>query len=92
MNSTPALGKAKAYIDVETNFLPTQPSHFTRGEDGPFITISRATGTGGSAFASAIVAEIELREGSGAPWTVFDSELVQQMLLEANLPARLARL
>jgi len=91
MNTTPALGKAKAYIDVETNFAPTQPFHFPHGEDGPFITISRATGTGGAAFAKALVKEIESREGGGPPWTVFDSELVQQMLLEANLPVRLAR-
>lgn len=91
MNSTPALGKAKAYIDVETNFAPTQPSHYPHAEDGPFITISRATGTGGAAFARAIVQELARREGGGDPWTVFDSELVQQMLVEANLPARLAR-
>jgi cytidylate kinase len=91
MNSTPALGKAKAYIDVETNFLPMQPSHFPHGEDGPFITVSRAAGTGGSAFAKALATRIEAREGGGQRWTVFDSELVQQMLLEAKLPSRLAR-
>lgn len=91
MNSTPALGKAKAYIDVETNFLPTHPSHFPHGEDGPFVTVSRAAGTGGSSFAKALAKEIENREGGGQPWMVFDSELVQQMLVEAHLPARLAR-
>lgn len=89
MNSTPALGKAKAYI--ETNFLPKQPSQSLHVKDGPFITISRASGTGGSAFAKALVKEIEARDAGGSPWTVFDSELVQQMLLDADLPARLAR-
>ena len=93
MNTTPALGKAKAYIDSETNRVPTQPAHFPHSEDGPFITVSREAGTGGSAFAKALVKELDARDagGGGPQWTLFDSELVQQMLLEANLPTRLAR-
>lgn len=93
MNTTPALGKAKACIDIETNFLPTQPFHFPHAEDGPFITISREAGTGGSSLAKALVKKLDAREdgGEGLPWTVFDGELVQHVLVEANLPSRLAR-
>ena len=92
MNSLPGLGKTKAYIDVEANFFPSQPSPFPHVEDGPFITVSRQAGTGGSTLANALVRELESREkGDSPPWTVFDSEVVQQMLTEANLPSRLAR-
>jgi hypothetical protein len=92
MNSLPGLGKAKAYIDVETNLFPSQPSPIPHVEDGPFITISREAGTGGSTLASVLLRELESRKSGDLPsWTVFDSELVEQMLTEANLPSRLAR-
>lgn len=92
MNHTPALEKAKAYINVQTNLPPRESLHLPHGEDGPFITISRAAGSGGSTFAKALVATLNARrDGNEPPWTVFDSEIVQQVLAEAHLPSRLAR-
>ena len=92
MDITPAITKAKAYIDVETNWFRGKTAYLPHGEDGPYITISREAGSGGSIFAKALVQELNARRGPHSPeWTLFDSELVQQMLSEANLPSRLAR-
>lgn len=92
MSKTPALGKAKAYIDTETNWFNSHTSYLPHGEDGPFITISREAGTGGSIFGKALVQELDARRDPLGPrWTLFDSELVEQVLTEAALPSRLAR-
>lgn len=92
MDHIPALGKAKAYIDIQTNLPPRDALHYPHGEDGPFITISRASGSGGSRLAKALVTALNARRPAHEPeWTVFDSEIVQQVLAEANLPSRLAR-
>jgi cytidylate kinase len=57
----------------------------------PVITISREAGAGASAVATELVA----RFGSGAepgapPWTVFDRDLIDRVLQDHDLPARLA--
>lgn len=66
------------------------PSH---REEAPrlAITISRQTGCGASEVARKLADRLD-RElpVSGRPWTVFDRELVEKVLEDHNLPAKLA--
>jgi cytidylate kinase len=56
------------------------------------VTISRLTGAGAHQVAQALVAQLEeLSPGNGCSWTVFDRNLVEKVLADHNLPARLAR-
>jgi cytidylate kinase len=56
------------------------------------VTISRQAGTGAHALAEELVVKLQLRAPAGAcPWTVFDRNLVDKVLEDHDLPARLAR-
>lgn len=70
-----------------------QPSHlWTSKPTGPYVTISRESGTHGSRLATALAKELN-KAGSEEtpPWTVFDGELVNEMLRSARLSPSLAR-
>jgi hypothetical protein len=57
----------------------------------PTVTISRLTGAGGVEIAERLAARLEARRpGSPAPWTVFHRTLVEKVLEDHNLPAKLA--
>jgi cytidylate kinase len=61
-------------------------SHFTA------ITISRQTGSGGHTLADRLAHDLQAQESDPLPaWTVFDRNLVEQVLIDHNLPGRLAR-
>lgn len=49
MKTTPALGKAQSYIDVEVRGPSRRPTPYASGPEGPFLTVSREAGTGGVA-------------------------------------------
>jgi len=68
-------------------------SHVTR-TDVPrrAVTISRQSGSGGSAIAKALASYLDVRvPKEGCPWTVFDRNLVERVLQDHHLPQRLAR-
>jgi cytidylate kinase len=55
------------------------------------ITISRQTGSGAHTIAEKLAARLQLPSAKDAPpWTVFDRNLVEKVLEDHNLPARLA--
>jgi cytidylate kinase len=55
------------------------------------ITISRQSGCGAHVFAEELAARLQARIPGGAtPWTIFDHSLVEAVLRDHNLPARLA--
>jgi cytidylate kinase len=55
------------------------------------ITISRQTGTGGLAIAQKLAKHLDKHgPAPGKPWTVFDKNLVEEVLKQHNLPAELA--
>ena len=56
------------------------------------VTISRQAGSGGSAVAKELAKYLQVHVPNGAcPWTVFDRNLVEKVLEDHHLPARLAR-
>jgi cytidylate kinase len=57
---------------------------------GPFITISRESGTGGSSFAQALLARLSPPD-TDYPWAVYSGNLIEEMLRTNNLPEHLAR-
>ena len=55
------------------------------------ITISRQSGSGGHAVAERLVSLLQTQvPGQGAPWTVFDRNLVEKVLEHHHLPSRMA--
>jgi len=56
------------------------------------VTISRQAGSGGSAVAKELAKYLQAHVPNGAcPWTVFDRDLVERVLEDHHMPARLAR-
>jgi hypothetical protein len=55
------------------------------------VTISRQAGAGAGVVAQALVALLQPQTPKGAsPWTIFDRDLVEKVLQDHDLPARLA--
>lgn len=58
----------------------------------PAITISREAGAGAKSVATRVADLLEKREDKrGAPWTVFDQNLVEKVLQDHALPDRIRR-
>jgi cytidylate kinase len=78
------------FVDYETRAV--HPSAGPRGGvHQPVITISRQAGAGAHVVADELVALLQARAAPGSsPWTVFDRNLVDQVLKDHDLPERLA--
>jgi cytidylate kinase len=55
------------------------------------VTIARMSGSGGHAVAERLAEFLQTLAPAGCPWTVFDRNLVEQVLADHHLPARLAK-
>jgi hypothetical protein len=89
MNTTIGLDRCFSFINCQLK--PTGPAR--GGERGPIhgVTISRQSGCGAHFFAEELAACLQARLAHGArPWTVFDRTLVEAVLQDHHLPARLA--
>ena len=86
MNALPIFQKAEAYLNIQ--LTRTGPGG-TPQPVGPFITISRESGTDGSALARALAERLPV--GDGHPWEVYSGNLIEEMLRTNNLPPHLAR-
>jgi hypothetical protein len=89
VKTTSNLDHCLAFINAQ--FQPPAPAH--GGEPGfvHSITISRQSGCGARFFAGELAALLQARLPQGArPWTVFDRSLVEVILKDHHLPARLA--
>ena len=56
----------------------------------PFITISREAGAGGHVLGESLAQALN-RDAPDIPWTLFDDNLVNEVLRDHDLPATLAR-
>jgi cytidylate kinase len=88
MNLQPSLAHAEAYLNVHLS--RSGPGQFGH-TGGPFVTVSRESGAGGSSFARALASRLEQVLPGHAPWTVFDRNLVELMLQSEHLSPRIAR-
>jgi hypothetical protein len=86
MNTLPIFQKAEAYLNIHlTHAGPGGAPHPV----GPFITISRESGTDGTALARALAER--LPAGDAHPWEVYSGNLIEEMLRTNNLPPHLAK-
>src|ERR1051326_3266211 len=92
MQTQPELERCLHFVSSQAWHIPA-PSSSERGETHPLaITISRQTGSGAHCVAAYLARHLEARKPQDSCiWTVFDRELVERVLQDHNLPARLAR-
>jgi cytidylate kinase len=89
MNTTSDLNRCFSFINCQL-----QPPGLAPGIETSLIrcvTVSRQSGCGAHIFAEKVAACLQARLPQGArPWTVFDRSLVEVVLRDHHLPARLA--
>jgi hypothetical protein len=92
MNEKLALEKCQTYIDAQLEFGSRTGSTRAGRRREPAIAISRQTGAGALRTAEELAAYLQEHGPKGKPpWTVFDRNLVEQVLQEHNLPQQLAQ-
>jgi cytidylate kinase len=68
------------------------PSRGPLGEEKRMaVTISRQTGSGAMSIAQKLADYLQAQNPSGCPWTVFDKNLMEKVLEDHHLPARIAK-
>ncbi len=74
--------------------MPREPvSEPSVGPLWSVVTISRQAGAGAHVVAEELIARLQIgATEAGCPWTIFDGNLVERVLEDHDLPARLARL
>ncbi len=88
MNTHPSIEKAQAYLNVQ---LGDSRSSWPRRTEGPFVTISRESGAGGSTLARLLVTRLNHDCPAEKPWTVYAGNLIESMLESNKLDPSLAR-
>jgi cytidylate kinase len=90
MDSNHALDHCLAFINCQLQ--PAKPGPARAGSFIKCVTVSRQSGCGAHFFSEELAAYLMARQPLGArPWTIFDSSLVEAVLEDHHLPARLAR-
>lgn len=91
MINAPSFELAKSYLDVQLT-RSASANAASRNLTGPFVTISRAAGSGGSSLALSLATRLNANRPTGEPhWTVFDRQIVEKVLEDNQLSTRLAR-
>lgn len=88
MHVQPSLGRAESYLNIQLSH--SGPGAHGRAP-GPFVTVSREAGSGGSIFACTLAPRLDQELPGASPWTVFDRNLVEMMLQSRHLSPRIAR-
>ncbi len=87
MKSLLDLEKCQAFINCHLRPVGGTAAAFPR----PAVTISRQAGCGAVVVATKLAEYLQAQKANkGAPWAVFDRNLVEQVLADHNLPRRLA--
>ena len=90
MSDTVSFERCKSFIDSQLNTSREASSGGALSR--PTLTISRQTGSGGRTIADKVAALLDAWEKPHhCPWTVFDRDLVERVLADHNLPARIAK-
>lgn len=90
MNATLGINSCISFINshLHTPHLTVKPA----GSVIKCVTISRQSGCGAHMFAEELAATIQPHLPKGTPpWTIFDSTLVEAILQDQHLPAKLAQ-
>lgn len=90
MSETVSFEKCKSFIDSQLNAAKEGLSGIGQ-HTRPSLTISRQAGSGGRTIADKVALLLDARDTHAhCPWTVFDRNLVERVLADHNLPARIA--
>lgn len=91
MNNLAGLDKCHSFLDAQlrphrASGLPPESATFRA------VTISRQAGSGASVVAERLARLLRARDQrAAAPWTVFDRNLIEEVLKDHNLPVRFAK-
>ena len=88
MNTHPGLETAGAYLHVQMGSTGTP---WAGKPEGPFVTISRESGAGGSSLARALALRLNAETPEPRSWTVYTGNLIEEMLQHHHLSPHLAR-
>jgi cytidylate kinase len=92
MNAEPRLEQCLTFINCQLRPAGATARPASAVQPWRAVTISRQTGSGGHAVAEALAQCLQALGKTGSdPWTVFDRNLVEKVLEDYHLPARLAR-
>jgi cytidylate kinase len=88
MNTTATFSRCLTYL--ETQLGPQAPK--PRSTHAPTVTLSRMTGSGGTAVADRLADILQTRRpGHPAPWTVFHRSLIEKVIADHHLPKDFSR-
>lgn len=88
MDNAPLFLRACSYLNAEWRGSRTP---WSAPPAGPFVTISREAGSGGSSLARLLARKFNAQAPNGVVWHVFEDNLTPKMLKENRLPTRIAR-
>jgi hypothetical protein len=92
MNEKSSVDKCLSFISAQLESGMQAGRESLSAKPPPSITISRQTGAGGIPIAEDLAAYLRTHGPStGRPWTVFDKNLVDQVMADHNLPREIAR-
>lgn len=92
MNTESSLRKCLSFIDCQLAHPPTQGEHRAEERRHLAVTISRQTGAGGHSVGMALAEYLQKHAPQpGSEWTLFDRNLMEKVLEDHHLPARLAQ-
>jgi cytidylate kinase len=84
--------RCRAYIYCQLEEQKRPLPHGGLSPPGPAVTLSYLTGSGEHTVARRLAGILRAGEPDGAvPWTVFDRQLIEEVLKEHHLPRELAR-
>jgi cytidylate kinase len=88
-----ALDRCRAYVAAQSRSRKRPPARRGLDPGGPAITVSYEAGTAAHVFAPRLAEILQKSEPAGAVrWTIFDRQLVDQVLAELHLPKELGAL
>jgi cytidylate kinase len=88
MDNAPLFLSASSYLNAEWR---GSRAPWTATPAGPFVTISREAGSGGSSLARLLARKFNAAAPDGVAWHVFEDNLTPRMLKTNRLPASIAR-
>lgn len=92
MENLVGLDRCLTFINCQLKPADHPVDHGDKSGRLPTVTISRQAGCGALIVAEKLAALLQARSPKGAPpWTVFDRNLMEKVLKDHNLPARLAK-
>lgn len=81
---------AKSYLDAHLGQRVERTPRFLT-QEGPFVTISRESGSGGTTLAHLLADKLNDSRADDTAWTVFDHDIVERMLEDQHLSRDLAK-